>query len=107
MAVQQHLPEIETVRRLKARCIYDLDKEDQQILAALDFGHWLGEIAAGCALSERSVSRRIKRLCDEIANSLKCPASDRMLCHWFRLHKTCCTVHGHKMAENGQIFASR
>ena len=107
MIVQKPIPEPELLTLLDSVRHPDLETMDCQILAALEFGYSHKEIAGGCAVSDRTVGRRIEKMISGIFTRMGIVGNERLLVHWSRRHGSDCTWFAQEMARNGQIFAAK
>jgi hypothetical protein len=80
--------ESEVMRLLDSPHCRDLQTLDYQILAGLEFGHNVDQLAAGCRVSAATIRRHLLRMMRAVFDFIELEASYLMLCHWSRRHES-------------------
>lgn len=104
MVEQDLLSEREVLRRLDSRHLPYLDELDTRILAGLEFGFSIEQLALGLDRGESTVRNRVAHLKTLIFDPLALAPSTLMLNHWTRRHFACCTKNAEQMIGIAHIF---
>jgi hypothetical protein len=87
---------------LRARCVEDLDRREQELLAYLWFGHLAEEVAVQMHHAPGTVRRWYGELEHRVLDVTIMPACARYLRTWTGEHLTCCARETKRMIEKAR-----